>query len=164
MQEYLVNLNGTKAAIRAGYAAVHANVIASRLLTIVNIRRAVQEALAERQRRCDVSADRVLLEFARLAYADIRELYTADGQLKRPSELDAAIAPAVVQLEVRTTTRPSGEVDTVQKVRLIDKVPALRALAEHLGLLKMRLEVDAPTTITVVHQHLPDSPPNERKE
>jgi phage terminase small subunit len=153
VQEYLVDLNGTQAAIRAGYAAANADVQASQLLRIPKVAAALAEALAERQRRCDLTADRVLLEFARLAYADIRALYDADGQLKRPCELDAAIAPAVAQLEVRTTTRKSGEIETVQKVRLVEKVPALRALAEHLGMLKMRLDVEAPTMpIRIVHE------------
>jgi phage terminase small subunit len=132
----------------------------SQLLRIPKVAAALAEALAERQRRCAVTADRVLLEFARLAYVDIRALYTADGQLKRPSVLDAANAPAVAQLVVRTTTRESGAVETVQRVRLTEKVPALRALAEHLGLLKMRLDVEAavqPIRI-VYHQQVCDDP------
>src|SRR5262245_11477225 len=91
VEEYLVDLNGEQAASRAGYSEASARQIANENLTKPYIAAAVEEALADRQRRCEVTADRVLLELARIGYADIRQLFEADGRLKMPRDLDPAI-------------------------------------------------------------------------
>lgn len=58
--EYLKDLNGTQAAIRAGYSERTANEQASRLLANVNIATAVQKAMDERSERTKIDADFVL--------------------------------------------------------------------------------------------------------
>jgi phage terminase small subunit len=63
--EYLKDLNGTQAAIRAGYSAKTANEQASRLLTDVNIAAAVAEAKAKRAEECGIDAAWVLKEAKR---------------------------------------------------------------------------------------------------
>src|SRR4051794_41809085 len=70
--EYLVDLNATQAAIRAGYSARTANEQAARLLANVSVAAAIAEAQAARSRRTEVTADRVMLELARVAFGDPR--------------------------------------------------------------------------------------------
>jgi phage terminase small subunit len=156
VREYLVDLNGTQAAIRAGYSPATADVQASQLLRFPKVAAAVSEALAARQRRCDVTADRVLLELARIAYADVRLLFDANGQLRAPRDLDPAIAPAIASIEVVTKSLGDGEVEYVHKIRLAPKVDALKTLAQHLGLLRMKVDVEAADAlpIRIVHQHI----------
>ncbi len=72
--EYLIDLNGAQAAIRAGYSANCANVQASQLLARPNIQAAVSAARQEQQIRLQVSADTVLRKLALIATADPREL------------------------------------------------------------------------------------------
>ena len=60
VREYLIDLNGTQAAIRAGYSAKTANEQASMLLAKLNIQQAVQEAMAARAERTNITADYVL--------------------------------------------------------------------------------------------------------
>lgn len=60
VQEYLVDLNGTQAAIRAGYSAHTAEAQASRLLSNVKVANAVQRAMAERSQRVEIDQDYVL--------------------------------------------------------------------------------------------------------
>jgi phage terminase small subunit len=155
--EYLVDYNGTQAAIRAGYPAPAAAQMASENLRKPEIRAAVDRALAALQARCDVSAERVLLELARVAYADVRGIFDAAGRLKQPKDYDAAIAAAVVGVEVATKSIDEGEVEYIHKIKLAPKIDALRALAQHLGLLKM--QVTGPdggaVPVRVVHQQLP---------
>ena len=72
--EYLVDLNATQAAIRAGYSAATANQIGARLLVNVKVAAAIAEAQAARSRRTEVTQDRVVLELARVAFGDPRRV------------------------------------------------------------------------------------------
>ena len=60
--EYIVDLNGRKAAIRARYSAKTAEVQASRLLRKATAQTAVEEAMQARSGRTGIKADRVVLE------------------------------------------------------------------------------------------------------
>ena len=70
--EYLVDLNATQAAIRAGYSAKTAEQQGYRLLRNVQIAAAVAEGHRKRLNRLDITAERVLNEVARIAFSDIR--------------------------------------------------------------------------------------------
>ena len=85
--EYLVDLNATQAAIRSGYSAATANQIGARLLANVKVAAAIAEAQAARSRRTEVTADRVVLELARVAFGDPRRVMSwGPGGVKlRPS-------------------------------------------------------------------------------
>lgn len=74
VRQYLVDLNATQAAIRAGYSPKTANEQGSRLLANVSVRSAIEAAKAERAKRTGITADEVLLGFAAIARADAREL------------------------------------------------------------------------------------------
>lgn len=74
VREYLVDLNGKQAAIRAGYSPKTAEVQASRLLSHVKVQEAIaagKQAIAE---RTGITLERVLEEYARIAFADIRDV------------------------------------------------------------------------------------------
>lgn len=73
-QEYMTDLNGTQAAIRAGYSEHTANEQAGRLLSKVSVRSRIDELRKERASRTDITADRVLREAWNIATADPREL------------------------------------------------------------------------------------------
>src|SRR3954467_14617733 len=68
--EYLVDLNATQAAIRAGYSAASARQMGAENLSKPDIQAALAEARAVRGRRTEVTADRVVLELARVAFGD----------------------------------------------------------------------------------------------
>ncbi len=72
--EYLVDLNATQAAIRAGYSPPSARTQAADLLPNPNLAAAIAEAQAARGRRTEVTADRVVLELARVAFGDPRRV------------------------------------------------------------------------------------------
>ena len=82
VQEYLKDLNGTQAAVRAGYSSRTANEQASRLLANVNIQEAVAKAKAERSNRTKIDADWVLKRLAQEMEADVSDLYDESGALK----------------------------------------------------------------------------------
>jgi phage terminase small subunit len=70
VQEYLVDLNATQAAIRAGYSPRTANRIASENLSKLDIQATIDSEIAERSRRTEVTLDRVVKELAAIAFAD----------------------------------------------------------------------------------------------
>ncbi|AOG22057.1 terminase small subunit [Acidovorax sp. RAC01] len=74
VDEYMVDLNATQAAIRAGYSAHTANEQGSRLLANVSVQAAISIARKAQQERTGITADRVLTEIALVAFADAREL------------------------------------------------------------------------------------------
>ena len=139
VQQYLIDLNATAAYKRAGYACKSdesAKACASRLLTNVNVLAEIQAALVKAAERSAATVSRIEQELERLALADVRKLFDADGTLKSPEQWDDDTAAAVAALEcveefsgVGAAQRLSGY---VKKVKCSEKV---RALAE---LLKRR--------------------------
>jgi len=150
IEEYLVDLNGSAAAIRAGYSESRARITASELLAKPHIQEAIAAAKAERSERTQITQDRVLKELARIAFGDLRAMFTEDGALKGPAELDDDTAAAIASIEV--VVRPSGErdedgnviIEHVHKIKAWDKNTALTNLARHLKLLTEKVEHSGP--------------------
>lgn len=146
VEEYLVDLNATQAAKRAGYSEKTAHTIGHELLKKPEIAAAIQAAQFERSKRTEVTADRVLLELARIGFSDVRRLFTDVGNLREIASLDDETAPAISAVEV--VTKPGADVDEngnrtveyVHKVKLWDKNSALEKIAKHLGMMVERHE------------------------
>jgi phage terminase small subunit len=136
VREYVKDLNGAAAARRAGYGEASARVYAHKLLHEPALKAAVERQLAARERRTLVTADRVLEEYARIAFADIRNYADWDGAgvtLRPPEELSDDDAAAIAAI----TPGAGGA-----RLRLHDKKAALAALARHLGLFEQRPTAD----------------------
>ena len=72
VKEYLVDLNGTQAAIRAGYSAHTANKQSTRLLTNADIKAAVDAGAAKQHAQLDLTAEKVLTELLGVGYATVK--------------------------------------------------------------------------------------------
>lgn len=142
VREYLVDLDQSKAAVRAGYSERSRREIGRKLMKKPQIQRAVAEAMAARAQRTNVTADRVLEELGRLCFADVRELFNDDGTLKSPGELSPEVAAAVASLDVSETGGADAPVVVTKKARLHDKVAALTLAARHLGMLNDKLKIE----------------------
>lgn len=144
--EYLVDFNATEAAIRAGYSVKTARQIASQNLSKLNIQRAIREAMNERAERTKVTADRVLLEYARIGFSDIRDYVSWDEKgkvsFKDSSGLSEDAAAAI--LEVSESITENGR---TRKFKLHSKTAALSDMAKHLGLFEKdnRISVEVRT-------------------
>ena len=138
VQEYLIDLNATQAAIRAGYSAKTAEQQGYQLLQKPSVQAAIAARQKEREQRTAVAADRVLLEAARLALFDPRKLFNDDGSPKGITELDDDTAAAVAGIEVVEQFEGSGKervlVGYLKKYRIADKNSALEKLFRHHGL------------------------------
>lgn len=137
-QEYVIDLNGTQAAIRAGYAPKSAHVQASRLLSIDKVALRVAELKAAIAKKYEVTPERVLREVSRIAFGDRRGLYHADGQLKLPHEWDDDTAALVASVESHQTQIGEGSPITIttNKVKSYDKLNALEKCMAYLGMHK----------------------------
>ena len=139
VQEYLLDLNATQAAIRAGYAPRSAQQISSRLMSIGVIRARLDELLAQRSARTGVNADRVIRELARIAFANVGDfINVGSATLKTNASQDDT---AAIQ-SVRVKTIPTADGDGVEReIRLSDKNRALELLGKHLGMFDDRTRV-----------------------
>lgn len=86
VEEYLVDLNATQAAIRAGYSKRTANRMACENLTKPDIAAAVAAAKAERSERTKIGSDWVLQRLHRDATANIADLFDEQGKMKAPDQ------------------------------------------------------------------------------
>lgn len=148
--EYLIDLNATQAATRAGYSARTANEQGARLLANVSVRAALQDAMKARSARTEVTADRVLAEYAKLAFLDPRRFYDANGGLIPVPLLPADVAAALSSMEI-TVERSQGEdgptFADVKKIKFADKKGALDSVARHLGMFIDKVEHTGNVTI-----------------
>jgi phage terminase small subunit len=141
-REYLVDLNVTKAYIRAGYGASGAASNAYRLMEKDEIKDFISELEAHRVSSADVSAATILRELNRLATFKTADMFDAHGNLKAPKDWTPEMSASVASFEVvaRNLSAGDGSTDTIHKVRLYDKTRALELLAKHLSLLIDRVE------------------------
>jgi phage terminase small subunit len=142
-REYLIDLNGTQAAIRAGYSAKGAHVQAAQLLSNPKVQAFANKLKADRSERTEITADRVLLEIGRLAFADIRNVFDEKGNLLPVHLLPAEIAASVSSIEVVTSKVPGGgpsEVEHTAKIKFWDKRGSLELLGKHLKMFTDKVE------------------------
>jgi phage terminase small subunit len=136
VQEYLVDLNGTQAAIRAGYAAGSASVTASRLLANAKIAEAIAAGQGAREKRTGVTADRVVAELAKMAFVDLAAAYDDNGNLLKPSDMPADVKAALAGVDFAKT----GD----RIARFAAKERALELLGKHLGMFRDKVEHSGP--------------------
>jgi phage terminase small subunit len=145
VDEYLIDLNGTQAAIRAGYSPHTANEQASRLLTNVNISGAIDRAKADRSKRTGINADRILEELAKIAFANVADLI----EFLNGGSGDRQDTAAVQSIKVKRIPTDDGDI-VEREIRLNDKQKALELLGKHVDLFtdKLKLEGDFGVVIT----------------
>lgn len=134
VQEYLVDLNATQAAIRAGYSKKNADKIGPQLLGKTSVSAAVQQAMKKREKRTEITQDMVLREMAKLAFFDIRKMFDKDGKPLDISALDDDTAAALVGLDVQDISDNEGNyIGFAKKYKMADKAKALELLGKHFG-------------------------------
>lgn len=131
VEEYLVDLNAAAAARRAGYSASRSEAMGYENLTKPDIRNAIEAAQRERSARTGITADRVIAEIAKIAFADPRKVMSwgPGGVELLPSD-KLSDADAAIVSEVSESVSQSG---SSIKVKLNSKLDALEKLAKHVG-------------------------------
>ncbi len=140
VREYLVDLNATQAAIRAGYSERTAGQMGFDLLKNPQVAAAIQAGMDKRAAKVEITAERVLQEIARLAFFDPSKLFGPDGRVLPISDLDEDTRRAIAGLEVQDL---GGEesIGVVRKYKLADKGANLERLGRHLKLFTDKVEI-----------------------
>lgn len=147
VQEYLVDLNATQAAIRAGYSERTAKQIAGENLTKPDVMAALALRQKVLQAKVEVTQERVLRELIRIGFSDLRKVATwgADGMTLIESDaLDNDTAMAIQEVACIKRTRrydnddddPIIQEEVQTKAKLYNKLDALEKLGKHLGLFR----------------------------
>lgn len=139
VDEYLVDLNATQAAIRSGYSKRSAGSQAFDLLQKPEIIRALESKRKELAGTLGITRERILAEMAKLAFSDLRQLYREDGSLKHPHEWPEGAAGCVAGIEAVEEFEKNAQgkpelIGFVKKVKLWDKGKQLENLLKHLGM------------------------------
>ncbi len=125
-EEYLIDLNATQAALRAGYKNAD---IGRRLVTKSHVSEYIEKLLKERSKRTEITADRVLAELAAIAFTDRTELAKVNDrgfvEFTPTDDLPDSAKKTVAGIE-------EGKYGT--KVTTYDKVKALELIGKHLGM------------------------------
>lgn len=156
-EEYLVDLNATQAAIRAGYSEKTARQQGQRLLSNVVIEARIAELKRERSMRTQITADRVLEEYARLGFADMRSFASwgpGGARFTESEGLNADESPAVESVKESRSYHYGKDGDLLGEtvntsIKLHSKIQALGAMSKHLGLYDENSAVNVNVSNTV---------------
>lgn len=143
-QEYVIDLNATLAARRAGYSVKSAEWIGCRLTKNVKVAAEIERLQAEIANKLGITAERVLDEIAKLAFNDPRKFFDEDGRIKPVKELDDDTAMSLAGIETfhKIIGDEKDGMAVVTKVRISDKRSSLELLGRHLKLFTDKLEVN----------------------
>ncbi|AIY81175.1 terminase small subunit [Clostridium botulinum 202F] len=145
--EYLIDLNATQAAIRAGYSVDSAKVIGCENLTKPNVKSYLDRRMAKREIRTEISQDKVLNELAKIGFANIDDYVVVDSS----SGYDKVIIKDTKDI-------PNDKISAISsikqgangvEVKLHDKVRALENIGRHLGMFKDKLEISGTNEIQI---------------
>lgn len=152
-KEYIVDLNATQAAIRAGYSERTAKSIGQENLTKPDLQAYIQQLMEERSKRTEITADMVLREYAKLGFSNITD-YLKVIELEAMTETGMQLYKAV---DIFTTDGiERSKMDAVAEIKqtkegislkLHDKKGALDSMARHLGMFQDNVNVTGTLTI-----------------
>lgn len=142
VEEYLIDLNATQAAIRAGYSERTAAKQGTQLLAKTSIAAAIQEAKEKRSAATNITAETVMRELYRLATVDVAQAYDEQGNLKPIHEIPEDVRRAIAGVEVVTEKSEEGESSYTKKLKFWDKNRSLELLGKHVNVqaFKERIE------------------------
>lgn len=151
VEEYLIDLNATQAAIRAGYSPKSANEQGARLLANVSISTAVAIALAERSKRTGINADRIIQELAKLAFVNPTDVINMESaSIKSNASRDDTAA--IASVKVKMTQSDDGYI-MEREVKTYDKIRALELLGKHVGLYTDKQDINLNSQVTFVGEN-----------
>jgi phage terminase small subunit len=146
-KHYLVDLNASQAALKAGYSTKSAPYIGYQLLQKDIIKKEIQRRMDIRAEKFNIDSDTILKEICKLAFIDASKLFDDDGNLIPVHKLPKEVSAAISSIEVVTKNKPGhdgSDVEYTSKIRLWDKKGSLELLGKHLKLFTDKLEASGP--------------------
>ena len=134
--EYLIDRNGTRAAIRAKYARISATSTASELLTYPNIKARINELIKQQLDEIKIDATFVLRQILNSANIDINDAYDNNGQLRPISEMPEPLRKSITSIETEELYEGTGKerthIGTAKTIKIEGRLKALKLLGQHL--------------------------------
>lgn len=156
VQEYLVDLNATQAAIRAGYSKRTAYKTGHENLHKGEIAAEIAKRAQKKADGLEITQERVLRELARLAFSQLNDFLEWDEKgnvkLKPSGELTANEAACISEIS-ETVTEHGG----TRRIKLYDKVTALTRLGQYLELFTDKLKVDGTLSVETIRAILEEA-------
>lgn len=153
VEEYLIDLNATKAAIRAGYSKESARQIGADNMSKTYIQEAIAEAMKRRSERTEVTQDMIVAQLAKIAFVDMKDVVTweereevvgvdKEGNVHKKNRLRISVKESdevdgTVLQEISETV---GKAGVTHSIKLNDRMKALEMLGRHLGMFKDKVE------------------------
>lgn len=163
-REYLIDLNATKAYIRAGYSAKTAHSAGPRLLDNVEVQEEIQRLMTERMKRLGYSADQVLINVTKFANYDIRDIVEIDTESLKglfrynfaTEEYEQVDGPEATIIRIKQLNDTNAHLITKLKqgkygleLEFPDRLKANDLLMKHFKLYAERLDINGEFT----HKH-----------
>lgn len=162
VEEYLIDLNATQAAIRSGYSERTARKIGNENLTKPDIAIKIQEAMNNRSKRTEITADMVLKEYAKLGFSNITDYLSVEVKLvtvdrdsegKPITELQQVVSIFETDMVPEDKMRAVAEIKQTKEgiaLKLHDKKGALDSMARHLGMFLDKVEHSGNVGVKIV--------------
>ncbi|KSM93509.1 terminase small subunit [Pseudomonas aeruginosa] len=146
VEEYLVDLNATQAAIRAGYSTRRATEIGYQLLQRPEVAQAIQAAMAERSKRTEVEADYVIRRLREIDEMDVLDILEDDGSFRSIRDWPRAWRQFLSGIEIAELFEGRGDdrriAGVLRKVKWPDKLRNLELLSRHVGTESAALDLE----------------------
>lgn len=152
-REYLVDLNATQAAIRAGYSEKTAPVIGSENLTKPNVQDRIAELKGERNAKVEIDAAYVLRRLVEIDQMDVLDILKDDGGLRPVTDWPKAWRTTLNGFDVSTTITNFDETTTeniLKKIKWPDKVKNLELLGKHIDVQAFKEKVEHSGEISLI--------------
>lgn len=148
-REYLIDMNATQAAIRAGYSERTARSIGQRMLTNVDIEKRLSELKGDRNERVSVNADYVLDRLMQIDQLDVADILDVNGDLLPVREWSKAWRTSVNAIEVIQMSKGDMDIETfLKKVKLPDKLKNLELIGKHVDVQAFKDKVENEVSLT----------------
>ncbi|HFT1758551.1 TPA: terminase small subunit [Pseudomonas aeruginosa] len=146
VDEYLIDLNATQAAIRAGYSTRRATEIGYQLLQRPEVAQAIQAAMAERSKRTEVEADYVIRRLREIDEMDVLDILEDDGSFRSIRDWPKAWRQFLSGIEIAELFEGRGDdrriAGVLRKVKWPDKLRNLELLSRHVGTESAALDIE----------------------
>lgn len=156
VEEYLLDLNATQAAARAGYSSRTAYRTGADLLKKPQVRELIDQLMAERSRRVKMDSDRVLERLAEIDAMDVADILTDNGSVKPIKEWPRVWRTYVTSVDVSEVMEGPGSerqvVGLLKKIKWPDKLKNLELIGRHVAVQAWKEQRELSGQITLTHE------------